>query len=193
LSPQHRSDLLDPSAERARLHGNMEKHEKKQLIELLNKCWMTHDGMWFYHCVQQIGVQKANQLNKAAIRALAPVEIGRIKDYLGMDAERIDTFNAFQRLFTGASELFIPDFMNVTMSFPQKNILHWRFKPNGCFAYKGIKRIGVIEDYECGVIYRIECWIESLGIGYEVTPRIKKCVMRSHSACSGNFCLAFEH
>jgi len=27
--------------------------EKKELKELLNKNWMTHDAMWFYNCLQE--------------------------------------------------------------------------------------------------------------------------------------------
>ena len=25
--------------------------DKNELKELLLKCWMTHDGMWFYHSI----------------------------------------------------------------------------------------------------------------------------------------------
>jgi len=27
---------------------------KEELIDLLNRCWMTHDGVWFYHCFQEL-------------------------------------------------------------------------------------------------------------------------------------------
>lgn len=169
----------------------MKTPEKKVLIELLNKCWMTHDAMWFYQCLQEVGIQKANKMNKAAIRSLAPIEVGRIKNFLGTEKENIETFEEFKAFFEGASELCIPGFMNVTMSFPSENVLGWEFKPKNCFAYKGMKNIGVIEGYECGVIYRIECWIESLGIKYDVNPRIKKCLMVDGETCSGRFKLYF--
>ena len=58
---------------------------KEELIDLLNRCWMTHDGVWFYHCLQEFGIEKANHLNKAAIKSLAPIEIERIKKALGID------------------------------------------------------------------------------------------------------------
>ena len=96
----------------------MEPSEKKELVELLGKCWMTHDGMWFYHCYQELGIQKACEINKAAIRSLAPLEVGRIKKFLGIEKERVETFKEFKYFFAGASELLIPDFMNATMSFP---------------------------------------------------------------------------
>ncbi|MCX5835639.1 MAG: DUF6125 family protein [Deltaproteobacteria bacterium] len=167
----------------------MNPHQKlhqKEVIDLLNRCWMTHDGMWFYHCMQEFGIEKANKLNRAAIKSLAPLEIERIKRHLRID-KRIETFQEFKDVFIAASGLFIPDFMNVTMSFPGGNILHWEFEPKECFAYKGIKRIGVIDQYECGVIYRLECWFDSLGIKYDVTPRIGRCLMLDHETCSGDF------
>ena len=48
--------------------------QKEEIIDLLNRCWMTHDGMWFYHGLKNFGIAKANELNKAAIKSLAPME-----------------------------------------------------------------------------------------------------------------------
>jgi hypothetical protein len=169
----------------------MKPREKQELIELLNKCWMTHDAMWFYQCLQEVGIEGANKLNKGAIRSLAPIEVGRIKKFLGMEKEKIETFEEFKKFFEGASELCIPAFMNATMSFPENNVLSWDFKPKSCFAYKGMRNIGVVDDYECGVIYRIECWIRSLGIKYDVEPKIEGCLMVDDDTCSGQFRLYF--
>jgi len=171
----------------------MKDMEKKDLIELLNKCWMTHDAMWFYHSVQAFGIHRTNQTNKAAIQSLAPIEVNRIKNYLGFEKEPINTFAAFKKFFAGAYELCIPEFMNARMSYPRENVMHWAFKPGECFAYKGMQRIGVIGEYECGVIHRLACWIESLGIQYDVRPKVKRCLMLDHGTCSGDFILYFEH
>ncbi len=169
----------------------MEPSEKKKVIELLNKCWMTHDAMWFFHSVQEVGIKNANRINKAAIRSLAPLEINRIRTFLGLKKDRLETFEEFKEFFSRASELFIPDFMKATMSFPKNYVLHWEFEPKECFAYKGMRRIGVIEGYECGVIYRIACWIESLGVKFEVHPKIQRCSMIDNPSCSGDFTLYF--
>lgn len=165
--------------------------EKEKLVDLLNKCWMTHDGLWFYECVQELGIEKTNKINKAAIKALAEVEVNRIKKFLGVEGQRLDTFEEFKDFFANVSEFFIPDFMNVSMSFPRDNVLHWEFKPEECFAYKGMEGMGVINDYECGVIYRVECWLESLRIPYEVNPLVKRCLMLDSGTCSGDFTLHF--
>ena len=42
--------------------------DKQELKKLLLKCWMTHDGMWFYHSMQEWGIEKTNKINKAAIQ-----------------------------------------------------------------------------------------------------------------------------
>jgi hypothetical protein len=157
----------------------------KAIMDLLHKGWMSHDGMWFYHCVKEFGIEKANKLNKAAIKSLAPLEMKRLKKLLGV--EKIETFEEFKHLFTGGFELLIADFMNARMTFPGKNVLHWEFLPQQCFAYKGMQNIGVIEDYECGVIYRVACWIDSLGIQYRVYPPVVKCLMLTQGSCAGDF------
>ena len=166
--------------------------QKEGIVELLNRCWMTHDGMWFYHCLKNFGIEKANELNKAAIKSLAPMEIDRIRKSLGME-KQIGNFQEFKGFFVAASHLFIPAFMNITISFPKENTLHWEFEqPGNCFAYKGIKRIGAIDEYECGVIYRLECWFDSLGIKYNVAPQVRRCLILDRGICQGNFDFDFR-
>jgi len=163
----------------------------KEIVDLLQRCWMTHDGMWFYHCMREFGIENANRLNMAAIKSLAPLEISRIREALGIKKEKIESFQEFQDFFLPASELFIPSFMNITIRFPEENVLHWEFEPNNCFAFKGIRRIGVIEQYECGVIYRLACWFDSLGLKYRAVPEIKGCLMLKDGTCSGDFRFEF--
>ena len=168
----------------------MKSLDKKELKELLNKCWMTHDGMWFYHCLQECGIEKTNKINKAAIRSLAPIEMKRIKKALGI--EDIQTFEQFQEFIEGTFEIIKGDFMNFTYSFPSENVLHWEFEAQKCFAYEGIKNMGVIDQYQCGVIYRIECWFDSLGIKYSVTSHVEGCLMHTNGNCAGDFKIYFQ-
>jgi len=169
----------------------MKEPQKEQLIDFLNRSWMTHDSLWFYECLKYNGIEMTNRINKAAIRALAPREVKRIKRFLGMEADHISTFEEFKKIMDGAFELCLPNFMNVDMSFPRKNIMHWECEPKECFAYKGMINLGVADKYECGLIYRIQCWIESLRIEYEVDPEIKGCLMAQDKNCAGDFKLHF--
>lgn len=165
---------------------SLDEISKEELIDLENRCWMTHDGMWFYSCLNRFGIEEANRLNKSAIKGLAPFEIERTKKTIGYDKRTIETFDDWRAYFSIAKTLFIPSFMNVTFSFREPNITHWEFEPNNCFAFKGMKRMGVIDQYECGVIYRVECWLDCFGVQYETKPKLDKCVMRDGGCCSGD-------
>ena len=171
---------------------SIESLGKKELIDLVSKCWMTHDGMWFYTCLQELGIEAANRLNKAAISSLAPIEISRFKKALGFGEQKIGTWAEFKEFFLGTTAMLIPDFMNVDWNFHRDKVLRWVFNEKKCFAYNGINRLGVIDKYECGPIYRVECWLKSLGIKYTVFPRTGKCVMPEKGACSGEFKITFD-
>ena len=157
--------------------------EQGELKELLLKCWMTHDGMWFYHCMQEFGIEKANAANKAAIRSLAAIEIERVKQAFGLS--KVETLEDVRKLCEAAFGVLTDKFMGFEYSFPSENVLSWEMKK--CFAYAGMKRLGVIDRYECGVIYRVACWFLSLGIGYTVAPPIDRCIMHSSGSCRGEF------
>jgi hypothetical protein len=42
--------------------------EKKELKKLLTKCWMMYDSTWFYHCLQERGIEKMNRVNRSLCR-----------------------------------------------------------------------------------------------------------------------------
>ena len=167
-----------------RIIDQISKHDLKELI---GKCWMTHDGMWFAHTLFDQGIESANRINKAAIRALAPVEIKRFKKALNITDDQLKSFTTFRDFFQNVADLLIPDFMNVEISFSEPNVMEWRFNERGCFAYNGIKMLNVADEYECGVLYRIKCWLEALGIKYIMEPDIEKCIMKQVGECKGIF------
>jgi len=67
---------------------------KNELKELLNKGWMTHDAMWFYHCLEEFGIEKTNRINLADIKSMSAIEIKRYQKALGL--EKVDTFDEFK-------------------------------------------------------------------------------------------------
>jgi len=168
--------------------STLNKLDKKGLKDLLSKCWLSHDGIWFYHCIQEFGVKKANMMNKTAIKSLAPLEIKRIMKALGV--EKVETFEQMRELiFEDALALVTSESVRNGFNFtcPEKNIIQWEVKEQNCFAYIGTKNVGISDKYECGVIYRIGCWLDSLGIEYRVTPQIEGCLMHTNGKCSGDF------
>lgn len=167
--------------------GVLDRIEKTEIRDLLGKGWLTHDGMWFYHTCQEFGIERANVLNKAAIKSLAPIEIERMRRVLGVDKESIDHFDDLMDFMIAALELTLPDsvFKKIHFRSPSRDRMHWDWESGQCFAYKGMKQIGTIDGYRCGVMYRIECWLEALGIRYSMHPRIEGCLMHENGLCEG--------
>ncbi|MFW9827817.1 MAG: DUF6125 family protein [Candidatus Thorarchaeota archaeon] len=163
----------------------MENHELK---ELLIKSWMTHDGMWFYHCLKECGMEKTNKINKAAIKSMSIIEIKRIQKIFGIN--KIEKFEDLQNIMDKAMKVFKADFMEFQHSFPEKNKLHCEIVR--CWAYEGVKRIGAIDNYQCGIFSRIEGWFESLEIAYNVSPPLNGCFMHSHGNCYRDYTFYFK-
>ena len=93
-----------------------------------------------------------------------------------------------------ALRLILPNsvFEGFRFQASSKDFLHWEWESGECFAYKGMNQIGIIDGYRCGVMYRIECWLEALGIKYSIDPKIDKCMMHEKGACSGNIRIILE-
>ena len=157
----------------------MKLPEKDELKELLVKGWMTHDAMWFYHCLQECGIERTNKINKAAVSAMAAIEIKRIQK--AVDAGNLDSWDEFKRFFEITMGIATGKFMKYTYSLPARNIMHGEWE--SCFAYEGIKALGVIDRYECGIMLRIDTWLDTLGIKYEVEPKVTGCMMHTDGKC----------
>ena len=62
-----------------------------------------------------------------------------------------------------------------------------------CFAYKGMQVMGIIDEYRCGVMYRIECWLEALGFDFSMHPRPDKCIMHATGRCTGDIIVTLKN
>jgi hypothetical protein len=167
----------------------MKLPEKDELKELLIKGWMTHDAMWFHSCLQECGIEKTNKINQAAIRAMSAIEIKRIQKAVG--AGKLETFDEFKHFFETTMQIVKGEFMQFTHSMPAKNTMHseWR---GSCFAYDGVKALGVIDRYECGIMLRIDTWLDTLGIKYEVEPKVTGCMMHTDGKCFRDYRFFFD-
>jgi hypothetical protein len=153
--------------------------------EHIIKNWMTHDAMWFLHCLQAHGIEEANRLNKAAIRSLAAIELKRARELFGLEKEPIETFHELKGILDATFSVSKGDFMSFSYHFPEINVLRWEWAGKDCFAYKGMKRLGVIDRYECGVLCRVLCWFEGAGVKYHAAQDLKGCLMHTKGACAG--------
>ena len=162
--------------------------KQDEVKEILIKNWMSHDAMWFYNCLQECGIEKTNKINKAAVRAMGMIEIKRIQKALGID--KVETFEDFKLLSDATWSIVKGRFMKFSYSYPEKNVLRGDFER--CFAYEGIKQIGAIERYQCGIFERIYGWFDGMGIKYSVSPQVEGCMMHTDGKCFREFTLNFD-
>jgi len=166
---------------------------KEEIRELLGKGWLTHDGMWFYTVSRELGVETANKLNKAAIKAMAPFEVKRLKKVTGLREDQLTEIGTLSEFLPAGMQMILPIsvFSKLHFTVMPGNVIHWEWEDGECFAYKGMSRIGVIEKYECGVMYRVECWLELLGLKFTSVPQTVNCRMHTQGHCSGEFRFRF--
>lgn len=172
----------------------LEDVSRDELEDYLAKGWLTHDGMWFYHTYLDSGMERANRINRQAIRSLAAVEMARARKVLRVEEEDLRTFEGLRLFIYDALKMTLPEsvFSRAAFTFVPPDTFHWEWKDGECFAYKAMRQLGAIDDYVCGVMYRIECWLEHSGIPYTMEPRIEKCIMHSDGHCRGDFRLSLK-
>ncbi len=161
--------------------------DDKEIKELLAKGWLTHDAMWFVNVYQNLGIERTNQLNLSAIRSLAPIEVARLQNVLGLTQKPIQTSAALNAFMQSAFEITLPESVSGKFRFGMETpgIFKWEWEQGGCFAYKGMQKLGVLDTYRCGVMYRIECWLDVLGTAYTMNPEIDTCIMSANHGCAG--------
>ena len=158
---------------------------KTQIRELFSKNWLTHDAMWYDSCLQALGPEKANQLNKGAVRMMAGIEIRRILKLMGKPKGfTAGSYAELAEIIDTAFRLVQTDFMRFDFSFPEKNLLRGQFKD--CFAYNGVKKFGLIDAYDCGIVERVKGWLDALGVSYTATE-ISGCLMHQRGECKIDF------
>ena len=169
----------------------LDKIEKHELRELLTKGWMTHDAMWFFHSLSEFGIEKTNKVNMAAVDSMSQIEILRLRNIMGMKNIPIDSFEKLKKVMIGAFDIIKADFMRFDMSFPEHNVIQWEWHKEVCFAYEGVKKMGVVDHYHCAILMRVEGWFKGLGISYRMEPKVEKCLMHLQGRCTGRIIFDF--
>ena len=164
----------------------MQKLNRNEVKELFSKNWLTHDAMWYGSCIEELGSEKANQLNKQAVRLMAAIEIKRVLKLMNKPiGVTIDNFNELVEIIETAFRLVQTSFMTFDFSFPAKNLLRGQF--NECFAYNGVKKYGMIANYDCGIVERVKGWLDGLSVAHNMIPEFKGCLMYQNGNCEVDF------
>ena len=182
------TELADPEP-----RDPLEGLSREQIRDLLAKGWLTHDGMWFDQTARALGIGRANELNRAVIRAMAPFEVSRLAEALGVAPSELKDAAAVVRFVAEGISLVTPATVSGRMHVrAAAGALRWEWEPGQCFAYRGMQRFGYLAEYECGVIYRVECWLEVLGVRPLGEPAVGHCLMRTAGQCVGDLALSFD-
>jgi len=165
----------------------LDQLSKDALRDLLVTNWMTHDAMWFASSARLCGIEKTNVVNRGAVKAMAEVEAQRLQKALAVG--RIGSFDELRRFLDDAFELVRAPFMKFELTYPEPNLMRW--ETERCFAHDGVRKLGMIERYECGIFDRLEGWLESLGIPYTATPEIDGCFLHRLGRCVREYRFSF--
>ncbi|MCP3935911.1 MAG: hypothetical protein GY708_11125 [Actinomycetia bacterium] len=171
------------------MNTTLETVDKEQLHSLLLRSWMTHDAMWLANTIREVGIERANKLNRAAVRDMAVVEAKRICKLIDLDAVR--SFDDLRRFVEAATELVIPPFMDFTVEWSATDS-SMQFEITECFAFDGVTMLGIADDYECGIYERIYGWLNAFELSYEVSPTGDHCLKHQTGGCLRRITIAFE-
>ena len=154
-------------------------------IGLVQRCWLTHDAMWFANCIARLGIDVANDLNRAVVRDMAAVEAKRVAKLIALDAE--PTHAEVHRFFDTAIALLIPaEVMSYDLTWePDHSAV--TFEVSRCFAHEGTTALGVVAGYQCGIFERIEGWMTALGVPYTMEPVVEHCTLHHDGWCHRTF------
>lgn len=164
-----------------------EEISKNELRDLLNATWITHDAMWLVNSVKRNGMKETNAVNKAAVRMMAKIEAKRLKKI--METGNPKSFQELKIFLLTGYEIIRGSFMKFELKFQEPGTILWKIPE--CFAYNGIKRIGGLDNYDCGIVERILGWFEELGISCQMQPSFTGCLKHSTGHCAIKFEVEF--
>jgi len=165
----------------------LQRLSSPQREALLIKCWMSHDARWFMAVAREYGLEAANRLNRTAAHAVGEVEARRIARALELPAVRtIDDWLLTQEVLLG---LVGPDLVDYQVTKAGSNT--FQVQVQRCFANENAVRAGISDYYECGIFARITGWADALGLGYEISPSLGKCLKVAGEECLYRFTLSF--
>jgi len=163
-----------------RLSFEMEK-------DLLIKGWMSHDARWFMAVTKHFGIDAANRLNQFVCRELGQVEMKRFMKTLALSPPK--DIGEYLNLTEAAMSIYGHGFAEYEI----KTVDHQSYEMymKRCFAYENIVRAGIKDQYECGILARIQGWIDALGLEHKLTPPLGKCMMVLGKECRYTMMLRF--
>jgi hypothetical protein len=156
--------------------------------DLLVKGWMSHDARWYMVVAEHFGIEAANRLNQMVTRELGRVEMKRFMKALNLFTPK--NTEEHVKLMNAAISLYGPDLVEYEVKILDHQSYEMHFKR--CFAHENIVRAGIKDQYECGILSRLQGWIDAQGLEHELAPPLGKCMKVSGRECSYKIRLQFK-
>ncbi len=156
-------------------------------LDLLRRCWASHDAYWFSAVAAEFGIDAANRLNRANVRNIGRTEMFRLMKALGATppatiAEAMPLFEAGQRLYVPSS-LMDADVTNLSGSGYDVDI-------NWCYVHENITKAGIAGVYECAVFQRTAGWHDAWGLPLKDDPPAATCSKAAGRPCRQRMAIA---
>ncbi|NWG02681.1 MAG: hypothetical protein HXY44_07495 [Syntrophaceae bacterium] len=156
--------------------------------DLLIKGWMSHDARWFMAIKQYFGIDAANRLNQSVCREIGRVEMKRLMKTLALLPPK--DINEYFDLKKAAMSLYGHGLAEYEIKIIDKESYEMHLKR--CFAYENIVKGGIQNQYKCGILARIQGWIDAQGLEHELSPALAKCMMVLGKECCYTIKLKFH-
>lgn len=174
------STLHDARNRARQLLGQLSQAERESIII---KCWMSHDARWFAAVAMTVGLEAAQRLNKLAVREEGKAEARRLVRRLGIPPVlTAKDFLLFQETAIG---LLGPELLDYTVAMHDRD--GFDLHVQRCFAFDQVSRAGIAAEYECGIIPRLEGWLDELGVECQLTPEPARCLKAMGRDCVYSF------
>jgi hypothetical protein len=147
--------------------------------DFLLRNWMTHDALWYREAATQLGMEKASPMNLRVCRELGQIETKRFIKLVGASPPK--NIEEFRELFEAAGALLVPPFMDFDVEYRGEDTFILFMKD--CFAHRGMEKVGLLSEYECGIFIRIEGWFDAMELKYERTPDLSRCLKYTEGEC----------
>ena len=152
---------------------------QNQLKDMLLRNWLTHDALWYAEVAAKLGMAEASPMNLRVCRKLGRIEFKRLMN--AADALPPKNFTVYRELFELGKGVFVPEFIAIQIDYPGNSVQV--FRVSECFAYNGVKKLGLLSEYECGIFERIEGWFDAMGLRYTRTPDLSRCLKFKGEEC----------
>ena len=155
--------------------------------DLLVRGWMSHDARWFMAVAGRFGIEEADRLNQKVCRELGQVEMKRFMKALSHPLPK--NIDEHMTINKEAISLYGPDLIEYEIKILDRQSYEMHIRR--CFAHENVVKAGIKDYYDCGILARIQGWINAQGLEHELIPPLGKCMKVQGKECRYTLKLRF--